>query len=325
MSQTNNSVGRLSGNRIRSDVFLNGFELLYHDEALLYCWFHAVLKVYRLSPRLLRWFLVAFASPSWLRYARVLWDLGTLEVAHILLAVELRWWSVCIASLESSWDIMRAGLSLEWIWLRFLSYCLLWRLFLYLFHLIVVQHIHKFLEDLLIFAVHAHIHILIILSKSFFFVFDLTTLPIGRRRDWSIIRLVLILCLLSKLFIGLEFIILGWSFTITDNASCGIVAKNIRFEETSDLPYVGWLQFLPIDGRIDCEIDIQEILRTVILVHSDVLELEVDFDVIIGEEGRELDELVSEIFDELIINIGDPCFQFDGDVLEEKVDALLFL
>lgn len=61
------------------------------------------------------------------------------------------------------------------------------------------------------------------------------------------------------------------------------------------------------------------------MVHADVLELEIDFDVVIGEEGGELDELVPEILDELIIDVGDPCFQLDGDVLEEEVDALLFL
>jgi hypothetical protein len=53
--------------------------------------------------------------------------------------------------------------------------------------------------------------------------------------------------------------------------------------------------------------------------------LELDFYVVIGEEGGELDELVSEIFDELIIDVGDPSLEFDGNVLEQEMDALLFL
>jgi hypothetical protein len=61
------------------------------------------------------------------------------------------------------------------------------------------------------------------------------------------------------------------------------------------------------------------------LVHADVLELEVDLDVVVGEEGGEFDELVSEVLDELVVDVGDPGLQFDGDVLEEEVDGLLLL
>lgn len=61
------------------------------------------------------------------------------------------------------------------------------------------------------------------------------------------------------------------------------------------------------------------------MIHSYVFELELDFYVVIGEEGGELDELVSEIFDELIIDVGDPSLEFDGNVLEQEMDALLFL
>jgi len=31
--------------------------------------------------------------------------------------------------------------------------------------------------------------------------------------------------------------------------------------------------------------------------------LKLDFDIVIGEEGREFDELVSEVFDELIVDV----------------------
>jgi hypothetical protein len=42
------------------------------------------------------------------------------------------------------------------------------------------------------------------------------------------------------------------------------------------------------------------------LVHAYVLELEIDFDVVVGEEGGKFDELVAEVFDELIVDVGDP-------------------
>ena len=61
------------------------------------------------------------------------------------------------------------------------------------------------------------------------------------------------------------------------------------------------------------------------MIHADVFELELYFDVVVGEEGRKFDELVSEIFNKLIVDVGDPCLQFDGDVLKHKMDALFFL
>lgn len=60
------------------------------------------------------------------------------------------------------------------------------------------------------------------------------------------------------------------------------------------------------------------------MIHADVFELEVDSDAVVGKERWELDELISEVFDELIVDVGDPCFHFDGDVLEEEVYAFIF-
>jgi hypothetical protein len=52
--------------------------------------------------------------------------------------------------------------------------------------------------------------------------------------------------------------------------------------------------------------------------------LECDFDVVVGEEGGELDDLIPEVLDELIVDVRDPGFQLDGNVLEEDVDAFFF-
>jgi hypothetical protein len=57
------------------------------------------------------------------------------------------------------------------------------------------------------------------------------------------------------------------------------------------------------------------------LIHAYVLELEVDFDVVVCEEAGELDELIAEVLNELIVDVGNPGLQLDGDVLEEEVDA----
>ena len=59
------------------------------------------------------------------------------------------------------------------------------------------------------------------------------------------------------------------------------------------------------------------------MVHTYVFELEVDFDEVVGEERGEFDELVSEVLDELIIDVGNPGLEFDGYVLKQEVDALL--
>lgn len=70
------------------------------------------------------------------------------------------------------------------------------------------------------------------------------------------------------------------------------------------------------------EVKIKEILSSVVLIHSNVLELKIDLDAIIGKEGRELDELVSKIFDELIVDVGNPGLELDWDVLEKEVNRL---
>ena len=44
-----------------------------------------------------------------------------------------------------------------------------------------------------------------------------------------------------------------------------------------------------------------------------------------SKEGGKLDELVSEILDELVIYVGNPGLEFDGDVFEQKMDAVLLL
>jgi hypothetical protein len=59
------------------------------------------------------------------------------------------------------------------------------------------------------------------------------------------------------------------------------------------------------------------------LVHSNIPELKLGLDEIVGQKGGELDELVPEILDKLVIDVGDPGFQFDGDVLVDQIEVLL--
>ena len=69
--------------------------------------------------------------------------------------------------------------------------------------MVIIEHVHKFLEDLLVFAVHAHVHLLVILGKGLFFALHLAALPVGRGRDGRIERLILVARLLRQLLIGL--------------------------------------------------------------------------------------------------------------------------
>lgn len=61
------------------------------------------------------------------------------------------------------------------------------------------------------------------------------------------------------------------------------------------------------------------------MVHANVFEFEIDFDKVVGEVWWELDNLVSEILDELIVDVGNPGLQSDGYVLKQEVDGLLLL
>ncbi len=61
------------------------------------------------------------------------------------------------------------------------------------------------------------------------------------------------------------------------------------------------------------------------MVHANILQGEVYPDTIVGQVGEELYELVPEVFDKMIIDVGDPSLDFDRDVLIEKMDAALFL
>ena len=53
--------------------------------------------------------------------------------------------------------------------------------------------------------------------------------------------------------------------------------------------------------------------------------MEVYSDVVVGEEGRKFDHLVSEILNELVVDVGDPSLEFDGNVFEKKMNAFLLL
>jgi hypothetical protein len=101
--------------------------------------------------------------------------------------------------------------------------------------------------------------------------------------------------------------------------------EDVRLEEGGDLSDVARLQLLAVAVSVDFEVEVQEIFCGVLLVHADVLELELCDDVVVGEEGTELDKLIPEIFNELVVDIADPGLQLDGHVLEHEMDALLLL
>ena len=61
------------------------------------------------------------------------------------------------------------------------------------------------------------------------------------------------------------------------------------------------------------------------MVHSDVLEFEIDFDKVFGQFWWEFDNLISKVFNKLIIDVGDPGFEPDRYVFEQEVDTIFFL
>ncbi len=122
------------------------------------------------------------------------------------------------------------------------------------------------------------------------------------------------------------FILIGFFSFAVERVTVAVGrADDVGFEEAGDFADVDALQFFAIDGGVEGEVEVEEVLGAVVLVHADVFELEVDFDVVVGEEGGELDELVPEVLDELVVDVGDPGLQLDGDVLEEEVHRLLLL
>ena len=77
--------------------------------------------------------------------------------------------------------------------------------------------------------------------------------------------------------------------------------------------------------KIDFEVQVQKVLSSVVVIHADIFELEVNTEVAIGEEGGKLNQLVPEVLNELIIDIGYPSLELDRHVLVKKVYALFLL
>lgn len=61
------------------------------------------------------------------------------------------------------------------------------------------------------------------------------------------------------------------------------------------------------------------------MIHPDIFQLEINLDVIIGQKRRELDNLIPKVLNKLIVNVGNPCLESDGYVLEQEMNGLLFL
>ena len=99
----------------------------------------------------------------------------------------------------------------------------------------------------------------------------------------------------------------------------------VGFKKVGNFPDVVGFQFLSVYIWVEIKVNVEEVFGAVVLVHAYILELKVDDDVVVGQEGGKLDELVSEILDELVIYVGNPGLEFDGDVFEQKMDAVLLL
>ena len=101
--------------------------------------------------------------------------------------------------------------------------------------------------------------------------------------------------------------------------------QDIGFEKVGEFSDVVGFQFLPVYACIKLEVDVQKVLGAVVLVHADIFELELDLNVVIGQKRRKLDKLVPKMFNELVVDVGDPGLQFYGDVFKEQMYAFLLL
>ena len=63
-----------------------------------------------------------------------------------------------------------------------------------------------------------------------------------------------------------------------------LAVHDVGPEAVGDVLDVGALQFLPVDVVDDLEVEVKEVLGAIVLVHSDVFELEVDLDEAVGQK-----------------------------------------
>ena len=62
-----------------------------------------------------------------------------------------------------------------------------------------------------------------------------------------------------------------------------LAVLNVRFEQVGNVSYVLRFQLFFIKGRIICKRWVQEVLCAIIMVHTDVLESEIDFNEVVGQ------------------------------------------
>lgn len=103
-----------------------------------------------------------------------------------------------------------------------------------------------------------------------------------------------------------------------------VAILNVRLEQISYLSNVVALEFLAIETAVMLKIKVEEILGSVVLIHAYVFELKLYFDVVIGEIGWKLDQLVSKVFNKLIVDIRYPGLQLDRHILKHKMNFFLF-
>ena len=77
------------------------------------------------------------------------------------------------------------------------------------------------------------------------------------------------------------FILIGFFSFAVERVTVAVGrADDVGFEEAGDFADVDALQFFAIDGGVEGEVEVEEVLGAVVLVHADVFELEVvGFDV----------------------------------------------
>jgi hypothetical protein len=64
-----------------------------------------------------------------------------------------------------------------------------------------------------------------------------------------------------------------------------LAVVNVWLEKVGDVADVLGFEFLFVEGGVESERGVEEVLGAVVVVHADIFEFEVDFDEVVGEVG----------------------------------------
>lgn len=86
-----------------------------------------------------------------------------------------------------------------------------------------------------------------------------------------------------------------------------VVIFNIGPEQVMNVPDILGLESFLIGSGIIDKPWVQKVLSAIIMIHTNVFQLELNDDTVVGQVMRELNQLIPEILDKLIVDVRYPC------------------